>query len=85
MVVNDYALIGGWVNSITENVVPNACWVDEDVFYTRLDGSCSEVASDDAIGFLNVIESIVREWRILGDVLGTRKWYFWLGFGSGIR
>ena len=84
MVVNDYAFVGSRVNPIAKDVVPKACWVDSNVFYASLDGSCSEVASDDAIGFLNVIESIVREWRIFGDVLGTRKWYFWLGLGSGI-
>ena len=85
MVVNDYALVGGWVNHIAENVVPNTCRVNSDVFYARLDGSCSEVASDDAIGFLYIIYSIVFEWGVLGDILRAREWYFWFGFGGGIR
>ena len=55
MVVNDYALVGGWVNHVAENIVPNACWVDEDVFYTRLNRCCREIKGDDSVGFLDVI------------------------------
>ena len=85
MVVNDNAFVGGWVNHVAENVVPNTCRVNSDVFYARLDGSCSEVASDDSVGFLDVIYSIVCERGVLGDILRTWEWYFWFGFGSGIR
>ena len=55
MVVNDYALVGGWVNHVAENVVPNACWVNSDVFYARLNSGCCKVTGDDSVGFLDVI------------------------------
>ena len=85
MVVNDYALIGGWVNHVAENVVPNACRVDSDVFYARLNSGCSKITGDDTVGFLDVVQAIVREWSVFGDVLRAWEWYFWFGFGSGIR
>ena len=85
MVVNDYALVGGWVNHVAENVVPNACRVNSDVFYARLNSGCGEIKCDDSVGFLDVIYSIVSKWGVLGDVLRTWEWYFWLGFGGGIR
>ena len=55
MVVNDYALVGGWVNRITKKVVPDARWVEDYVFYTRLNSGCVEITSDDSVGFLDVI------------------------------
>ena len=79
MVVNDYALVGGWVNHVAENVVPNTCWVDGDVFYARLNSGCCKVTGDDSVGFLYIIYSIVFEWGVLGDILRAREWYFWLG------
>ena len=48
MVVNDYALVGGWVNHVAENVVPNTCWVDGDVFYARLNSGCGEIKCDES-------------------------------------
>ena len=85
IVVNDYAFVGGWVDYITENVVPNACRVDGYVFYTRLNSGSGEIKCDDSVGFLDVIYSIVCERRVFCDVLRTWEWYFRFGFGGGIR
>ena len=83
--MNDYALVGGRVDHIAKDIVPNASWVDSDVFYVRLNSRCGEITSDDSVGFLDVVQTVVCKWCVLCDVLGTWEWYFWLGFGGGIR
>ena len=52
--MNDYALVGGWVDQVAKDIVPNASRVDEDVFYTRLNRCCREIKGDDSVGFLDV-------------------------------
>ena len=83
--MNDYALVGGRVDHIAKDIVPNASWVDEDVFYTRLNRCCRKIKGDDSVGFLDIIYSIVSKWGVFCDVLRTWEWHFWFGFGSGIR
>ena len=85
VVVNDYALVCGWVNHVAENVVPNACRIDSDVFYTRLNSGSGEIKCDDSIGFLDLVQTVVCKWCVLGDILRTGEWHFWFGFGSGVR